>query len=250
MRNRLQSLTLFSFAIAQPIAGRLAELTHLGRTIEARSDAARGPVTPAKGAFAIWGPLFAGNLALAIRSFCRPWLANSLDRRIACLTGAAFAGSTAWSLQAQFGGLGWPSFGIISASTLAAGAATIAAESDAAESGFARLAANTTGPLAGWLTVATFANLDTTLTAKQARNSQRVASERAVALVGAASIVATGMAIATRGNLGYAAASAWGLGGVILRNRRESRPKVAMTAAVGLCAVAAATLFSKRFLRV
>lgn len=246
MRNRMESLALLSLSLAQPIAGWLSRFTHRGKTIEERSDAAGGMVTPAKGAFAIWGPLFAGNLALAVRSFSRRRFEAPLNRWIAWLSSAAFAGNTAWGVQAQFGGLGWPSFGIISASTIAASAATIAAERGATSPGFGRLAADTIGPLAGWLTVATFANLESTLNETQGRLPERAATRRAKALVGVASAAATGMAIASRGNPGYAAASAWGLGGVMLRNNRESRPEVAATAAIGLCAVAVATLFSRR----
>lgn len=249
MANGLQSFALLSLALVQPIAGRLAPLIGRGTSIEERSDAARGPVTPAKGAFAIWGPLFAGNLALAIRSFFRRRIETPANKWIAWLSCAAFAGNTAWSLQAQFAGLGWPSLGIISSSAAAAAAAIIVAESVAEESGFARLAVRTTGPLAGWLTVATFANLDSTLIETQGRLPQDAASRRGVALVAAASTVATGMAIATRGNLGYAAAAAWGLGGIVLRNRRESRPNIAAAAATGLCAVGLATLLSKRSLQ-
>lgn len=248
MHHKSRSWTLLVLALLQPVAGRLAQLTHRGASIEKRADAARGPVTPAKGAFAIWGPLFAGNLALAIRSFYRHRLEVRANRWVDWLSGAAFAGSSVWSLQAQFAGLGWPSFAIISGTAVAASAATIAAESPR-PSGFARLATLTNGPLAGWLTVATFANLDSTLVQTQGSDLPSAEQNRAVALVGAASIAATGMTIATRGNLGYAGAAGWGLGGVLLRNRRESRPAVVRTAAIGLGMVGLATLLSRRYLR-
>ncbi|MGH8189888.1 MAG: hypothetical protein ACREP2_00390 [Rhodanobacteraceae bacterium] len=246
MYQRLESWVLLALAALQPLAGRLAQITGRGASIEQRADAARGPVTPAKSAFAIWGALFAGNLALAVRSFFRGCREGPANKWIAWLSSTAFAGNTAWSLQAQFAGLGWPSFGIISASAAAANAATILASRADEPSGFARFAANTMGPLAGWLTVATFANLDSTLIATGGRASRADASRRAVALVGAASLTAAGMAVATRGNLGYAAASAWGLGGVLLRNQQEARPAVARVAAAGLCTVALATLWSRR----
>ena len=246
MPNGLQSSALLSLALLQPIAGRLAQLTHRGVSIEERSAAARGPVTPANGAFAIWGPLFAGNLALAVRSFFRRRFEAPANKWITWLSGAAFAGNTAWSLQAQFAGLGWPSFGIIAGSATAASAAVIAAESVAHDSGFARLAATTVGPLAGWLTVATFANLDATFNETQGSSSEEAATRRAMVLVGAASGTAAAMAVATRGNLGYAGAAAWGLGGIVLRNRREQRPAVVRTAAIGLSAVALATILARR----
>lgn len=158
MHHKSQSWTLLMLALLQPVAGRLAQLTHRGASIEERADAARGPVTPANGAFAIWGPLFAGSLALAIHSFFRHRFEARANRWVAWLSSAAFLGNTAWSLQAQFAGLGWPSFGIISGSAIAASTATIAAESSR-QSDFARVVAFTMGPLAGWLTVATFATI-------------------------------------------------------------------------------------------
>lgn len=245
MQTRFQSVALLLLALVQPIAGRLAQLINCGKSIEERSDATRGPVTPTKGAFAIWGPLFAGNLVLAVRSFFRSHIETPIEHWIAWLSGAAFAGNSAWSVQAQFAGLGWPSIGIISASAASAGVATILADSARQGSAFARLAANTTGPLAGWLTVATFANVDATLRETRGPLSEPDASRRGCFLVGAASAVATGTAVVTRGNLGYAAAAAWGLGGIFLRNRQESRPAVARTAALGICAVATATLISR-----
>lgn len=249
MRNGLQSLSLLLFALVQPIAGRLAQLTDKGISIEERSDTARGPVTPAKGAFAIWGPLFAGNLVLAARSFFRRRFEAPANKWIAWLSGTTFAGNIAWSLQAQFAGLGWPSFGIISSTAAAACATTIVAESAAEHSDFARIAANTTGPLAGWLTIATFANLESTLNETHGQVSDCASSRRAVALISAAGVAATGMAIATRGSLAYGGAAAWGLSGILLRNQREDRPAVAATAAIGLGAVTLATLLSRHYLR-
>lgn len=124
------------------------------------------------------------------------------------------------------------------------------AESVADDSGFARFAANSIGPLAGWLTIAAAANLDSTLVETRGHLPRAVASRRSVALVTAASAAATAITVVTRGNSGYAAAAAWGLGGIVLRNQRESRPNVAAAAATGMCAVALATLLSRRYLRV
>lgn len=242
MYRKLQSSLLLALALVQPMAGRLARITGRGSSIEDRAHAARGAVTPPNGAFAIWGPLFAGNLALAVRSFFRRRFESRANDWISWLSGITLAGNTAWSLQAQFCGLRWPSFGIISASALAASAATVIASRTDDTSGFAAAAARTTGALAGWLTVAAFANLDSTLVATRGRPSREVAGRRAVRLVGAAGAAATAMTLATRGNPGYAAAAAWGLGGVALRNHREGRPAVVRTAAAGLCAVAIATL--------
>ena len=247
MPRPMPSLTLLALALAQPLSGRLAQLTGRGVSIERRSDAAHGAVTPAKGAFAIWGPIFAGGVAFALRSFRKDAARVPADRRLMLMNGLAFAGNSAWALQAQAVGLGWRSVAIISATAAAAVAATIDAETRRAHSAFARFASRTSGPLAGWLTVASFANLDATLVAT--RRSRDDETRRAVALVGAAGATAALMAAATRGNAGYVAASAWGLGAIALRNQRESRGAVVLTATLGLAAVAAATIFARRFRR-
>lgn len=241
----VRSLTLLALAVLQPIAGRLTELTGVGKSIEERSDDTRGPITPAKGAFAIWGPLFVGNLWLAWKSFFGGRSASRSERRIAWLNSLAFAGNTGWSLQAQFGGLGWPSVAIIATSAAAATAGLIEAETAQPDSGFTRLAARTTGPLAGWLTVATFANLDATMTASHGRPSPKQAEKRAMLLIGAASGVAVACSLASKGNPGYAAAAGWGLRGIVLRNIRERRPRVAAIAGAGVAGVLLATLAAR-----
>ena len=241
----LRSIVMLTLAVLQPIAGRLTELAGVGKSIEERSDATRGPITPAKGAFAIWGPLFAGNLWLAVKSFFGRRPASSAERRIAWLNSLAFAGNTGWSLQAQLGGLGWPSVAIITSSAAAATAGMLEAEAARPDTEFTRLAAHTTGPLAGWLTVATFANLDATLTATQGRPSPQRAEARAMALIGGASCVAVACALASKGNPGYAAAAGWGLGGIALRNVRERRPRVAAVAGAGVAGLLLATLAAR-----
>jgi hypothetical protein len=247
MRERMASRLFLALAALQPLAGRLAQLTGYGVSIERRSEAAHGALTPANGAFAIWGPLFVANIALALRSFGSDAAREPAHRRIMRLNELAFAGNSAWSLQAQFRGLGWPSVAIIFGSATAAIAATIEAQSLAARSAFARFAALTTAPLAGWLTVASFANLDAALAA--ARASPKHESRHAAALGAAAGAATSVIALATHGNLGYAAAAGWGLSGIALRNHREWRPAVVRTAAIGLAALAAATWVARRYLR-
>ncbi len=245
-RARLvRSGVLLLLALAQPIAGRFGHRSGASRSIEARSDAVRGPITPPKGAFAIWAPIFVGNLALALdASFGREPF-GAADRRIAWFNSAAFAANTAWSLQAQAAGLGWPSLAIITGGTVAASAAMIEAERVRAKSGFARVAAYTSGPLAGWLTVASFANLDGTLTTVHGRPTRDEAERRTMGLIGAATGAAAVLATASRGNAGYAAAAAWGLGSIALRNARERRPRLAVASAIGVGTVLLATMAAR-----
>ncbi|MCO5102016.1 MAG: hypothetical protein M9885_14175 [Burkholderiaceae bacterium] len=233
-------------AVAQPIAGRLGHRTGGASSIEARSDAVRGPVTPPKGAFAIWGPIFFGNVWLAWQACTRVDRASAAERRIAWLNSAAFAANSAWSLQAQRRGLGWPSLAIIGTGTAAATAAMLEAEGATHPTRFTRLAAQTSGPLAGWLTVATATHVDATLTTVRGRPAPAAAQRRAVALIGAASGAAALLARAGRGNAGYAAAAGWGLGAITWRSAREGRPQVAAAAAAGLGIVLLACLRARR----
>jgi hypothetical protein len=246
--DKARSWLILVLALAQPVAGRLAQLTGKGRSIEARADTVEGPITPAKGAFAIWGALFAGNLWFSIKSLVRQKSSSSQERRIEWLNALTLAGNTAWSLQAQYAGLGWPSFGIIATSAMSAAAATIEAER-AAPSDLTRVARWTDGPLAGWLTVATFANLDGTLTQAYGRPLPEQGEKRAMMLISGASATAAAVALASRGNSGYTAAAGWGLGAIMKRNLTEHRRRVAATAAAGAGAVVLATLLAKRHQR-
>lgn len=234
---------MLALALAQPVAGRLAQLTGKGRSIEARSDDVEGPVTPAKGAFAIWGPLFLGNIWLSLKALLRR-TASPAERRMEWYSALAFAGNTAWSVQAQYAGLGWPSLGIITSSAMSAVAATLEAEREPSTR-LTRVGRWANGALAGWLTVATFANLDGTLTHAFGAVPVAQRERRSLLLIGGASAAAIAVAAATRGNAGYAAAAAWGLGGIGLRNVCERRPHIAVAAAAGLAAVAFTALLAR-----
>jgi len=238
--DRVRARALIALALLQPLAGRLAEITGRGVSIAQRSRASRGPVTPADGAFVIWLPIFLANIALGLRRARGP-RGDPLTRRIDWLAGIALASNSAWSLQAQFRGLGWPSVGIIGVGTTCACAALVDAERARGASPQARFAARSLGPLAGWLTVATFANIDAALSTAEGRGARRPQTARALALIGGASAAAAGMSVASRGNLGYAAAAGWGLGGIALRNARDRNRAVTVAAVVGLVAVGAVT---------
>lgn len=68
---------------------------------------------------------------------------------------------------------------------------------------------------------------------------------RSLVLLGAASATAAALTLASRGELGYAAAAAWGLGGIGLRARREHNHVVLWAAALGVVTVTAATLLGR-----
>ncbi|HKU43120.1 MAG TPA: hypothetical protein VJR89_33400 [Polyangiales bacterium] len=238
--------TQIALSAGQPIASYLSEWSGRGQSVVERARQSDGPVAPAEGAFAIWGPLFGASTALAIWSATPERRHDPALRRIGWLACAATASNIAWSLNAQLSGLGWRSLGLIGASAASSIAALIEAERRFPRSPLARRATWAVGPLAGWLTLASFANLEATLNETRGRPTARTETQRAAALVGAASAAASGMAIATRGNLPFAGAVAWGLGGVVVRNVRERRRSVTAAACAGLIALAGVTLWSRR----
>jgi tryptophan-rich sensory protein len=227
---------------AQPLAAYMSQLTGRGVPEVERARRSDGPVTPTDGTFAIWGPLFLGSVAWAGWSARAEQRGDPSLRRIGWLACGVYASNIAWSLQAQLWGLCWPSLALIGTSAANANAALI----EAVRAPRARLATWTLGPLAGWLTLATFANLEATLNDAFGRPSKQVEERRAIALLGTATAAASAVAVASRGSLPFAAAVAWGLGGTAVRNVRERRPALALAACAGLAALAGITLLAQR----
>jgi branched-subunit amino acid ABC-type transport system permease component len=242
------SVTNLVLAAAQPLAAYAPRLTGRGVSEAERASKVDGPVSPAPGAFVIWLPLFATSLAHGARITRVHPRAPGL-RRANWLMSAAYSCNAAWSLQAQLRGLGWPSVAIISAAAASASAALVEAERVSHRSHDARLTASAVAPLAGWLTLATFANVEATLNETGGRPDGRRETQRSLALLSAACVTAGAISLASRGNPLYTAAVAWGLGGVTVRNARSRNWAVTVAAGLGLAAAVGATLFGRRWAR-
>jgi hypothetical protein len=232
-------------AAAQPTASYVTRLTGRGVSEGDRAKLVDGPVSPAPGTFIIWFPLFAKSLAHGAHLARARRLAPPL-RKVVWLTSAAYACNAAWSLQAQLRGLGWPSVAIIAGGATSAISALVAAERFAGHSREATLCANAVAPLAGWLTLAAFANLEATLNSTGERPEAPREASRALVLLTAAGATGALVALASRNNPRYTAAIAWGLGGVVVRNFKQRKIKVALAAGLGFGAFLAATLLGRR----
>jgi len=282
-----QALAIANLALAsaQPLAAYVTKLTGRGVSEAERASAVDGPVSPVPGTFVIWLPLFATSIGYGAR-IARVRDRRVPPGSVAWLMSAAYSCNTVWSLQAQLRGLGWPSVAIILAAAGSASAALIGAERLAASSreasprgaateaarrearvpevaspetsslersvradlsNEARAAAHAIAPLAGWLTLAAFANIEATLNETGRRPRRREEARRALALLGGAQVAAAAIASASRGSPLYTAAVAWGLGGVVLRNLRAQNRVVAVAAGIGACAAVAGTLFGRRW---
>jgi hypothetical protein len=118
-----KSANLF-FAGTQSVLGQTSRITGLGTPVDQRPETfhAGTPIAPA---FAIWGPLFISEARYALRQARSP---TRLDRDIGWLTAAAFAGNSAWELQAELRGFEWQSNAIILGAAASAICAIIRAE--------------------------------------------------------------------------------------------------------------------------
>ncbi len=182
----------------------------------------RTPVRPVGPAFAIWGPIFAASAAYAGYQALPAVGGRRLHREIGWLTAAAFAGDGLWMI-------------VVPRRRVDAGAGLVVGTAAAATVAYARLdaadrrgeltgadrwlAGSTVGALAGWTTVASAISTADTLARHGVVRSERARSAVGGGLVAGAS--AWGAALTLRGRglrrphaAAYAAAVAWGLGGI------------------------------------
>lgn len=240
-----RAATTVTLAAAQPLSTRLAQWSGRGTPEVEQAVATEGPVTPAGGAFVIWAPLFAGNLAYAAAEVGRVRAGDTLAGAAGWWANAALAGTVAWSLNSQFRRLDEVSVALILGSAGAATTAVALAERGrAGPSG--RDLARSFGPLAGWLCVAGFANVETTLNLRRGRPQDDRAVRRAVSLIAAASTVGSAAAVAVRGNPLFALAACWGLGGIAVKALRRRQAPVVVTAGLGGLALAVSSAVARR----
>lgn len=237
----LRSGAAVVLATAVPLSTQLARWTGRGTPEVEQATASEGPVTPAAGAFVIWAPLFAGNLIYAVSDLKGVRNGGGVSPGAGWLANAALAGNIAWSVNSQFRRLDEASVALIGGS-LATSAAAVALAERRRDRPENRTLARCIGALAGWLSVATFANVETTLNLRRGHPDDEAATRRAAALVGVASVAASAICIGLRGNPAFALAAGWGLGGVALKARRRGQWPVASAATAGLVAVAAGSI--------
>lgn len=229
-----------ALTIALPLSTQIAGWTGRGRSEVDQARETEGPVTPANGAFVIWGPIFASLIAYGAQRLSSA--GDVEDKSARNLIRASLIGNILWSLNSQFKSFGWQSVALIGSSALTATASVALYERLGENDETAKRAANLIAPLAGWLSVATFANIDTTQRLTKSPSRSWLSADIIVPI--AAMTAACGV-VATRANPFYTIAAGWGLGGIALKNRRE-RPKLASTALVGLLGVCALSLIVRR----
>ncbi|MDD7917463.1 hypothetical protein [Actinomycetospora callitridis] len=240
----LRAATTLALATAQPMSTQMARWTGRGTTETEQATATEGPVTPVGWAFVIWTPLFAGSLAYAATDLRRVRAGEAVSGAAGWWANAALAGNVAWSLNSQFRRLDEVSVALILGSASAATVSVALAERDP-EGAAGAAASRYIGPLAGWLCVAGFANVETTRNLRRGRPEGEDADRGAVRLVAAAATVGSATAVVVRGNPGFAVAACWGLAGIAMKALRDGRAPVATAAGLGALAVATSSVVAR-----
>jgi len=234
------------FAGAQSVLGQTSRITGLGTPVDQRPETfhAGTPIAPA---FSIWGPLFISEALYAWR-VARDG-ESQLHQDIAPLTALAFAGNTAWEVQAELRGFEWQSNPIILGAAASAITAIIKAErGDYPEEEKSKVRLPV-GLLAGWLIAACAANAEASRIQMLGRPEQAQEEHEAMALVAIASTAAAAVTFAAKGSAYVAAGSAWGLAGIAARGAMEKRPPMVKAALAGIGVVALALFAGRRHAR-
>jgi hypothetical protein len=218
------------FAATQSVLGQTSRITGLGTPVDQRPQTFH-PATPIAPAFAIWGPLFISEAYYAWEGAAKE---TELHRDIGWLSAAAFAGNTAWEVQAELRGFEWQSNAIILGAAAAAVTAIIRAENGDYPEEQKRKVRLPIGTLAGWLVLASAANAEASRIQMLGRPAPRREENEAMALIALASGAAAAIAVATRGSAHFVAGAGWGLANIAVRNVWEKRPRVAWAAVAGL----------------
>lgn len=236
--RRLSNLV---FAVGQAAIPALGYLGLFGETVTSQAQTTKTPVVPADYTFAIWSVIFGLGLIYAVDQM-RPSRAElPLYRRIGWLTAAAFAANTVWSVIAQLEG----PLVFTGMVFLVAAFGSVAAAWRTFRTPDAPLAAHlAVGTLAGWVSVAIFANWSVVLK-DLGFGDLGGETAQALAFLSAAGVLAAATIRATRGALPYALTIGWALVGLIVGNLERGTTTAAVAAGVWLAALAVGALIDR-----
>ena len=229
-------------ALSQILGGWLPAGAGVGQTVARRSAVVTTPVTPAGYAFAIWGVIFAAALVFAVFQL-RPPRQDAVGR-VRIPFALACAANAAWEVYVQFRAIDVVSVAII-AGGLAAALVALARAGPLAERRWTTpgvIVFAATGLMAGWLSVAAFANVAAVLAGEGFGSGPWMPA----VLIAAASVLAAIVAWRSPGRIWVALAAGWGLAAVVVRNLAEGGSGVAVWAALaGIATVALSTLLAE-----
>ncbi|MXP64050.1 hypothetical protein E0493_11915 [Roseomonas sp. M0104] len=252
-RNDLRTLLNLVLPLAQPLAGAMAPLFGIGHTQAEMSARSQTAVVPQGYAFSIWGLLFALSIAWGIWQVLPDGGKDSVAaRRLGWPLAAAFAASILWMILSQLTENGWHLVLVILV-VLGASLTAFFINRNLVHRGAARgwperwIVQPLVGMLAGWVSVATFANIAGAALVSGAIQAEGAAGTLAAVLILlAAGGFTLGVLWAAHGSPWYAAATAWALLAILYANTlgRDLNLAVAVVAA-GLMVVVVAMAWQR-----
>lgn len=218
-----QWLNIF-FAVGQIVAGSFADITGLGRSIQAQSNTYETPAIPAGYAFAIWGFIFTFAVIYSIYQLLPHHKSDVLLRKIGFWTAAAFAGNTIWELVAQLVSFNWPTVVVIVFTLYCSVRALLIFAEYRSKNKLSSKENNIigvlVGSLAGWVSAATFANLSSVL--YQLNITFGLSTNLlSLSIITIASIFALYIVQRSRGSGAYTGAVVWAFVAIFIANIRD-----------------------------
>lgn len=234
-RNDLRTLLNLLLPLAQPLVGAMAPVFGIGHTQAEMSARSQTDVVPAGYAFSIWGLLFALSIAWGIWQVLPSGGKDSVvARRLGWPLAAAFAASILWMVLSQLTENGWHLvlvILIVLAASLTAFFINRRLTHSGAATGWAEqwIVRPLVGMLAGWVSVATFANIAGAALVSGAIEAEGTAGTvAAVLILLAAGGFTLGVLWMAKGSPWYAAAVVWALIAILYANTAGRDLNIAM----------------------
>lgn len=241
----VRSFIVLAAATAQSVTVASPELFGFSETVISRVEPLEHGLTPIGYAFAIWGVIYAGNLAFAVWQALPANRSSELARQVGWWAVGMYLCNAVWQIWVPAVGADYVST-IILGTELIFGMIVLLRMRDLAWAGV-RLGwrAFPLGLLTGWVSAATFVNLTTGLIDAGSAIDPRVVPIATTFLI--ATITFCVMTVASTRSGAQALGICWGFHAIAVANIvREPQPVLAATAMAGLAAVAL-TYFLKRF---
>lgn len=204
------------------------------------------PIVPPGFAFAIWGVVLTLSAGYALWALLTRQQGPELRQRLAAPLAVVFTGFVAWLIAAAVEP-NWTTlaiFVVMLAGLLRALAVALSARSEIAR--WSRLGRGllwgTLGVYTGWSSIAIWLNLTTGLAGSGLPVTGTAGVLGQLAVLAGATATACAIVWWTRALLPYVAATAWALGGAALGAATAGEPVLAITAGIGLVAVAVLTV--------
>ena len=221
----LRAVLVMLFALAQIVVGSWPQIKKSDHSIAIRSANLDTPLIPFGPFFAIWLPIFALCMAYATWQILPSNLSDPFLRDIGFLAAGIFLANTLWEAYVPKYGLGWPSTFILATSACLGiwCVSLISQELPELSSYEYWLVAVPLLFLAGWLCLAVFANLSSTLVkAKSVLDPRTILGASILILIAGALVSQIG---ALSASLVFVSSAIWGLVGIITAIFIKDKPK-------------------------